>query len=263
MVYSISTIPVLQDNYVYAITCSYTGDTAIIDCGECGPVLDYMDNDVGLYNSSVSNDGLGVKSLMTVLLTHHHSDHVHGVAELKMRLSERDDMHVCDVVGNANDIARLKDVTTAVVDGDIFEILGGLSVHVLGVDGHTVGDLAYYIPDLSTIFTGDCLFTMGCGRMFEGDYETYFSSMQKIKKLPIDTRIYGGHEYTASNIKFAQSLGGISDEGLAYIEELKTLSAHSVPTVPSFLENELYYNPFLRVKTAKEFKNIRIQKDNF
>ena len=263
MVYSISTIPVLQDNYVYAITCSDTGDTAIVDCGQCGPVLDYMDNDIGLYKSSVSNDGLSTKSLRTVLLTHHHSDHIDGVAELKNILSKCGGMHVCDVIGNINDIARLKDVTTTVVDGDVFEILGGLSVHVLGVDGHTVGDLAYYIPDLSAIFTGDCLFTMGNGRMFEGDYVTYFSSMQKIKKLPIDTRIYGGHEYTASNIKFAQSLGDISDEGLAYIEELKALSAYNIPTVPSFLENELLYNPFLKVKTAKEFKNIRILKDNF
>ena len=263
MVYSISTIPVLQDNYVYAITCSDTGDTAIVDCGQCTPVLDYLYNDVGLYNSPVSNHGLGTKSLMTVLLTHHHRDHVDGVAELKKILSEREDAHVCDVVGNANDIARLKDVTTAVLDGDVFEILGGLSVHVLSVDGHTVGDLAYYIPDLAAIFTGDCLFTMGCGRMFEGDYETYFSSMQKIKTLPIDTRIYGGHEYTASNIKFVQSLGDITDEGLVYIEELNTLLRHDVPTVPSFLENELQYNPFLRAKTVMEFRNIRIQKDNF
>ena len=230
MTYTIQTIPMLQDNYAYTISCDITGEAVAIDCGDSTPILDFLHKDI---------------KLKKILLTHHHGDHIDGVNDI-LKVYEK-----ISIIGNAKDAHRMKCVNVFVNPTDTFEIFKNLEVQVIALGGHTIGCVGYYIPALSALFTGDALFTMGCGRMFEGTYDMFFASMKKIKSLPEDTRLYGGHEYTASNIDFCKSLMKSNSlieniEGFDdYVSDLQELINNGVPTVPSFLGNECKFNPCL------------------
>lgn len=239
MTHEILTIPCLADNYAFLLHDNKTNTTALIDAPEAAPVLAALD----------AKDW----TLDMVLLTHHHWDHVEGLPALLARTSPK-------IVGAAADAARLPALDITVTEGDTVQV-GSLKGTVIDVSGHTINHIAYAFD--GAVFTGDSLFAMGCGRVFEGDMAMMHSSLQKLAALPPDTMVYSGHEYTLANAKFAQSITPDSLALNARIADIERLRAANIPTVPSLLSLELATNPFLRAADVATFTRIRTAKDNF
>ena len=211
-----------KDNYVW--TLRQGRHAAVVDPGEARPVLDYL-----------ASEGLG---LAAILATHHHQDHVGGVAGLLER-------HPCPVYGPRGEpIATL---TRAVAGGDTVTIPElGLSLEVLDIPGHTRAHIAYYGAKL--LFCGDTLFACGCGRVFEGTPAQLHASLEKLAALPDDTLVYCGHEYTLANIGFARLVEPGNPQLLAREASDAKLRERGLPTVPSTIGREKATNPFLRVR---------------
>ena len=235
----ILTIPCLADNYAFLLHDAATNTTALIDAPEAAPVL-----------AALKTKGW---ALDIVLLTHHHWDHVEGLPDLLKHYSPQ-------IIGAAKDAHRLPKLDIAVNEGDTVEV-GSLKAQVLDVSGHTVNHIAFAFP--GAVFTGDSLFSMGCGRVFEGDMEMMHNSLQKLAALPADTMVYSGHEYTLGNAKFGLTIEPENAALKARVADIERLRASNTPTVPSLLALELATNPFLRAKDAAEFAKIRTAKDNF
>ena len=215
-------VPLLRDNYGYLLVCQKTNEAAIIDPSEAEPVLQRVEQEK-------------VKPT-TILNTHHHRDHTGGneglLASLKL-----------EVYGHENDHGRIPGVTHGVKEGDEIRI-GELTGKVLFVPGHTTGHVAYLFDD--ALFCGDTLFTAGCGRLFEGTAEQMHASLSKLMNLRDDTKVYCGHEYTESNLRFALTLEPKNPKVASRYERVQAQRARGVPTVPSTLEEEKQTNPFLR-----------------
>ena len=252
----IEQILVLNDNYVYLLHDGSTGCTAVVDPAVAEPVL----------------DRLAAKGwrLTHILNTHHHSDHVGGNLALQAATGAK-------VIGFAGDSQRLPGLSVEVRNGDSF-LLGGTTVTVLEVPGHTSGHIAYWLPESRSLFCGDTLFALGCGRLFEGTPETMWESLLKIRALPDDTRVYCAHEYTQSNARFARTVERANPALLERIIQIDALRARQQPTVPSLLADEKATNPFLRADiasvkagvgksidtpSAQVFAEIRRRKDAF
>jgi hydroxyacylglutathione hydrolase len=221
----VETVAVLSDNYVHLLHEPDSGATAAVDPAVAAPVLERL-------------DALGWR-LSHILLTHHHGDHTGGVPDLVRRTG-------CAVVGAARDADRLPPLTDEVGEGDTF-LLGGAAALVLAVPGHTSGHLAFWFPDSHALFCGDTLFSLGCGRLFEGSAAELWDSLRKLRDLPAETLVYCGHEYTAGNGRFARLVERDNPALLARIAEVEALRARGCPTVPSSLADERAANPFLRV----------------
>lgn len=246
-------IPCLSDNYAFLVHNSDTGETALVDAPEAGPVKEAL-NARGW-------------SLTDILITHHHHDHIDAVDEL--RQSAR-------VIGAASDAHRLPPLDLQVSDGDTIEVCG-VATHVMDVSGHTVGHIAFHMPDQSLVFTADSLMALGCGRLFEGTPAQMWESLKKLRALPADTTVCSGHEYTENNARFALSLDPENTALISRYEGIKTARAIGRPTVPSALDEEMRTNPFLRaddpaLKAAigmadssdvDAFAEIRARKDKF
>ena len=239
MPYEILTIPCLADNYAFLLHDNDTGTTALIDAPEAAPVL-----------AALRQKGW---TLDMVLLTHHHWDHIDGLPDLLVETSPK-------IVGAAKDAARLPKLDIAINEGDTVEV-GSLKGTLIDVSGHTVNHIAYAFP--GAVFTGDSLFAMGCGRVFEGDMEMMYNSLQKLAALPPDTMVYSGHEYTLANARFALSVMPDDPAIQARAKDIERLRASGTATVPSLLSLELATNPFLRARDAAEFASLRQAKDNF
>ena len=251
----IITIPCLSDNYVYLIREPETGTVAVVDAPEAAPIL-----------AELEKQGW---TLDQILLTHHHDDHIEGVGELVKATGAK-------VIGAKADAHRLPPLDTAVSEGDRLQ-LGNLNYEVLDVSGHTVGHVAYIFHKALAAFTGDSLMAWGCGRVFEGTMDMMWGTMQKFHALPRAMNIYSGHEYTASNGKFALTIEPDNESLQQRAEAVSAARAKGEFTVPSGLGLELATNPFLRashvkVKTAlgmedstdaEVFAEIRTRKDNF
>ena len=251
----IVTIPCLSDNYAFLAHDAASGQTALIDAPEAGPVLAEL-------------DARGWK-LSHVLLTHHHWDHVDGLAGILEK-------HPAKVIGAAADAHRLPPLDQQVAEGDSFD-LGGEPVQVLDVSGHTVGHVAYYLPKSAAVFTADSLMALGCGRLFEGTAPQMWASLSKLAALPDETIVYSGHEYTQSNAKFAITVDPDNAALQQRMTEINQARAAGKPTVPSSLALEKATNPFLRAADpaiqahlgmknadlAKVFAEIRTRKDRF
>ncbi|QJF52261.1 hydroxyacylglutathione hydrolase [Roseobacter ponti] len=218
------TIPCLSDNYAFLLHDPESGATALIDVPEAAPVL-----------AELERRGW---SLSDVWITHHHSDHVQGLPDILVA-------HDVKVTGAAADKRRLPDLDVAVSDGDSFEFAGH-TVHVLDVSGHTVGHIAYHVPDATAVFTADSLMALGCGRLFEGSAAQMWASLSRLMTLPADTLVCSGHEYTAANAKFALTIDPDNKDLISRSERITEARAKGVPTVPSTLALELETNPFLR-----------------
>lgn len=218
-------VPLLRDNYGWLLIDEASGVAAIVDPAEAAPVL-----------AAAEREGV---ALAAILNTHHHWDHTGGNLELLAALP------ALEVVGWAEDAARIPGITRAVGEGDEVRV-GGLVGRVLPVPCHTSGHVAYLFGD--ALFSGDTLFAGGCGRFFEGTAAQMYRALYEVLgPLPEDTRIFCGHEYTEGNLRFAQSLEPESPAVREKLAEVKRLRAEGRPTVPTTLGEERGYNPFLRV----------------
>jgi len=224
MPFEIVTVPCLKDNYAFLAHDSGSGATAVIDGPEAAPIL-----------SELSARGW---TLSDILLTHHHWDHVDGVAELVSATGAR-------TCGNARDADRLPPLDHAVAPGSTIAI-GDEVGHVIDVSGHTVGHVAFHFPGSGVAFTADSLMTLGCGRVFEGTAEMMHASLARLAALPPDTLVCSGHEYAANNAKFALTVDPDNRVLISRSQMIETARAEGRPTVPSTLQDELDTNPFLR-----------------
>lgn len=243
--------PYMADNYGVLLHNKDTDETALIDAGDASAAL-----------AALKQQGW---SLTHLLLTHHHADHIAGLHEIRAQTQ-------CVTYGPAG----IDGVDNVLKDGDSF-VFAGCEVQVLHTPGHTMDMLNFYLPDQSLVFTGDTLFTLGCGRLFEGDAATMWQSLSKLIALPSDTWVYGSHEYTQANAKFALSVDPNNQALQQRAEQINKLRAENKPTVPSKLSDELKTNPFLRPDDADiralldmpsasdeaVFAEIRQRKDNF
>lgn len=227
-------IPVLSDNYIYLAHDAGSGATAAIDPALAEPVL-----------GALSARGW---KLTHILNTHHHIDHIGGNIELKQVTG-------CTIAGYGDDAARIPGIDVRLNDGDMF-MLGDARTEVLFVPGHTRGHIAFWCADDRALFCGDTLFSMGCGRLFEGTPEQMYASLSRIAALPEDALVYCTHEYTESNGRFALTLEPGNAELQQRMAEVRGLRAGGKPTVPSMLGMEKRTNPFLRTESVEIRKNL-------
>jgi hydroxyacylglutathione hydrolase len=216
-------------NYNYVLHSRESGSTWVIDPTDADHVQEVLAQQQW--------------NLHSILLTHHHADHQGGVEELKRATN-------CTVVGYARDAARLHHVDVWLEEGDHYGT-PPMDTVLMDVSGHTIGHCAYYLPELGLLFSGDTLFSMGCGRIFEGTPEMMCASLARITALPQDTLICAAHEYTQQNGTFAlryEPNNAALQERMAEVRELR---AQNMPTVPISLGTELATNPFLRVDSSE------------
>ncbi|MEM7634895.1 MAG: hydroxyacylglutathione hydrolase [Pseudomonadota bacterium] len=233
--------PALSDNYGVLMHCPETGQTASIDAPEAAAV-----------EKALADTGW---QLTHILITHHHHDHVGGVLELK-------DKWNCAVVGSAAEPNELPGLTDTVTPGGTYDFSGHIA-QIIATPGHTLGHITWHFADDGVAFAGDTLFTLGCGRVFEGTMDQMWSSLQVFEAMPPETIIYSGHEYTAANAEFALSIEPDNAALRARAEEISQLRAAGKPTVPSTIAEEMQTNPFLRAGSAARFAEVRKAKDSF
>jgi hydroxyacylglutathione hydrolase len=255
MPFDLITIPCLSDNYAYLLHDQASGEVAVVDVPDAAPI-----------SAELKARGW---TLSQVWITHHHWDHVDGLADLLVE-------HPAKVVGCALDAHRLPSLDHAVKEGDTVT-LGSLTAVVFDVSGHTINHIAFYVPQANAAFTADSLMALGCGRLFEGSPDQMWNSMEKLMALPADTTICSGHEYTMSNAKFALTVDPSNAALISRSNDITAARAKGEPTVPSQLSTELETNPFLRAAdpgiranlgmqdatNADVFTEIRKRKDNF
>ena len=224
MAADIRTFTCLTDNFGYLVHDAATNATASIDAPEAAPII-----------RTLEREGW---RLTDILITHHHGDHVGGVAELKRRYD-------CRVVGPGDKTAGIANVDLRVGNGDVVKV-GNLLARVLETPGHTLDHISYVFDSEKALFAADTLFSIGCGRVFEGTYPMMWDSLLKLRALPDDFRLYCGHEYTAANVKFALTVEPDNAALKTRADEVARLRAENKPTIPSLLGEEKRANVFLR-----------------
>ena len=234
----ISIVPCLRDNYAYILVDPNTRDALIVDPSEGPPVLE------------------AVKALqanpVAILNTHHHYDHVGGNNQI------REAFPGILIIGHISDEERIPGFTRGVSDEEKLQI-GSFSFDVIHNPGHTRGAVSYYFPDAEAVFTGDTLFTAGCGRLFEGTPQELYSSFQRLTSLPETTQVYCGHEYTVANLAFAETVEPKNKSVLERKRAAEDRRAKNLPTIPSLLSTELATNPFLRVQAPEVIASVSAQ----
>jgi hydroxyacylglutathione hydrolase len=239
----VDAVPCLEDNYLWLLKDGPTGSVAICDPGEADPALAAVEQAGGRLDS--------------ILLTHHHGDHVDGVAALKARYPQ------AKVVGAALDAHRLPPLDVVVKEGDIVP-LGAARAEVLHLPGHTTGHIAFHFVADQVLLCGDVIFALGCGRPLEaGGMEALWHSLRRIARLPGNTRLCCGHEYTEANAKFALHVDPDNAALKAEAEAAGALRAAGRPTVPTTVAQELAANPYLRARDLAEFTARREAKNRF
>lgn len=222
-------IPVLRDNYVYLLHDPDTATTAVVDPAVAEPVLTELQRRSW--------------RLTHVLNTHHHSDHVGGNLALKQATG-------CQVIGHSDGKESIPGLDLAVGEGDRVSI-GRHTAQVLAVPGHTRGHIAYWFRDSQALFCGDTLFAMGCGRLLGGTAEQLWATLDRLRQLPDDTRIYCAHEYTQNNGRFALSMEPGNAALVRRMRQVDAARAVGQATVPSRLDEERLTNPFLRPESPE------------
>ncbi|MFH2203567.1 MAG: hydroxyacylglutathione hydrolase [Elusimicrobiota bacterium] len=248
-------ISLLTDNYSWLLADEKSGDCAVVDPAESGPVLAYIEREE--------------LRLRWILTTHHHYDHIGGIQSLRRKFD-------AEVLCSTYDYAagRVPGATRGLADNETFQAAGSEAVS-LAVPGHTLGAAAFHFPRERAVFTGDTLFTAGCGRLFEGTPEQMHASLTRLKALPPETMVYCGHEYTDKNIRFAHGLLPEDSAVAARLERVESEISAGRATVPAPLAEELATNPFLRAEDAalqaatgksgavETFTEIRRRRDGF
>lgn len=249
----IVTVPCLSDNYAYLV--KGPEGVILVDAPEAAPI-------------EAALDARGW-SLDAILITHHHHDHVEGIKPLR-------DRYGCTVIGPRAEAAKIDGLDQLVAGGDEFSV-AGVGVHVIDVPGHTLGHIAFYMPQAQAAFTADSLMALGCGRLFEGDAEMMWASMQRLMALPSDTMICSGHEYTSANARFALTIEPENAELKSRCDAIAKARTEGRATASCALSEELATNPFLRPDSpeirerlglteatdAVVFAEIRARKDRF
>ena len=256
MAFEIVQVLCQKDNYVVLLHDTATHATACVDAPEAETILAAL-------------DAKGW-ALTDILVTHHHADHVQGIPALKARFPG------ARVTGPRKESAKIGGLDVEVGDGDVVKV-GGLAASIIETPGHTAGQINYFFAKEKLLFSGDTLFALGCGRVFETPLEVMWRSLLKLAALPPDTQVYCGHEYTQSNARFALSVEPDNTLLQARARHVDALRAHGNATVPSTIELELATNPFMRAGTpemqkalgmsgadpAKVFAELRTRKDKF
>ena len=251
----ITPIPCLNDNYAYIVNDNITKTVGVVDPSEAKPIINYLKKEK--------------LELNYILNTHHHFDHIDGNIELQKLYNSK-------VIGFDGDKHRIPGINITLNDGEKFKF-GKSQIKVIHIPGHTSGHICFFFEKDKIAFTGDTLFSLGCGRIFEGDHEQMLSSLNKIKKLPMETKIYCGHEYTLKNAEFCMKYDEKNLDLTNQFKKVKELRSKNLPTVPSVLEQELKSNIFLRCDQNdlkiklnmqnsddyKVFKKVRDLKDAF
>lgn len=223
-------IPVLNDNYIFVIGSENNESVVVIDPAESSPVLKFLDQNN--------------KKLKAVWNTHHHPDHVGGNIELKAATK-------CEVWGAESDKNRIPGIDHTLEDNQSFNHLGE-NVLVKEVFGHTIGHIAFFFTKSLLLFSGDTIFAMGCGRLFEGTPKQMLSSLNWIKSLPESTKIYCTHEYTLDNSEFALHVDPQNPQLQERSLEVKEMRKEGQFTIPTLLKHELETNPFLRCSELRK-----------
>jgi len=251
----ITPIPCLADNYAYIIFDDSSKTTGVVDPSEAKPIISFLKKKK--FN------------LNYILNTHHHYDHIGGNIELKKKYNAK-------VVGFAGDRHRIPGIDIELTNNQKWNF-GNSTINVFHIPGHTLGHVCFFFEKEKIVFTGDTLFSLGCGKIFEGDHKQMLASLNKIKKLPKDTMIYCGHEYTYKNAEFCMKYDENNIDLKKKFEKIKKLRSENLPTVPSTLIDELKSNIFLRcdqndlkiklnMKNEEDFKvfmKVRDLKDSF
>jgi hydroxyacylglutathione hydrolase len=245
-------IPTLGDNYTYLLVCESSGEAAVVDAPEEAPVV-------------ARAEALDVR-ITKILSTHHHPDHSQANPALAKRYG-------APVYGHRSDEGRLPGQTHKLEEGDTVSV-GREQARILFIPAHTRGHIAYVFDDAQAVFCGDTLFAAGCGRLFEGTPEMMYSALcEKLAALPDATRVYCGHEYTASNLRFAAHVEPDNAAVKAMAERVARIRANAAAdwhdataaemTIPSTIGDERATNPFMRSANAAELGRRRALKDSF
>jgi hydroxyacylglutathione hydrolase len=243
---NIEPIKAFDDNYIWLMTTNE--GSIVIDPGESINLLKVIEQ------KNIKLDA--------ILVTHHHYDHTGGIEQLLIKYPS------LEVYGPNNDICSIK---SRLLDGELLNVIG-IDFEIIEIPGHTLDHIAYYanINDSPILFCGDTLFGGGCGRVFEGTFEQMYESLMKLKKLPKNTRIYCGHEYTSDNLKFAKAVEPDNIDLITRYNDVLNLRKNNIPTLPSTLLIELKTNPFLRTEKnnvqkiiSKKFKTGFSEKEIF
>ena len=233
----VSIIKCLMDNYSYLIKDKETDLVGVVDPSEFKPV------DVEINRT--------YKKLDFILNTHHHFDHIGGNTDLKKKYNSK-------IIASTYDEKRIPDIDIKKKDGDFFSI-GKTNFEVVHIPGHTLGHICFFSKQSKVLFVGDTLFSLGCGRIFEGTFEQMFKSLEKIKNLPKDTMMYCGHEYTDNNGKFCINIDKENEKLKNRIKEVQIKRKRNQPTLPISLGQELDTNIFLRCDDKKIKNNIKMK----
>ena len=237
----IEIIKCLEDNFSYLFIDEENNSACVIDPSEANPIIDRVEK---------------LKlNLKFILNTHHHFDHIGGNKDLKKKYNSK-------IIGFEKDKNRIPGIDIALNDKEIWKS-DKFETKIYHIPGHTSGHICYHFFNQNILFTGDTLFSLGCGRIFEGTYEQMFSSLQLIKSFPEKTKIYFGHEYTLKNSEFCIKHDENNSKLRKKINIVKKKLEKGLPTVPSTIKEELDCNIFLRSKDVESFSKLRDLKDNF
>ena len=237
----IQVIPCLQDNYAYLIIDEKNSTACVIDPSESEPVINFLKKHK--------------IRLKFILNTHHHYDHVGGNQELKEKYTAK-------VIGYKGDKDRIPGIDFLINDQENWK-QGNFEAKIIHIPGHTLGHICFYFYKENSVFTGDTLFSLGCGRIFEGTYSQMYNSLKKLKMLPENTKIFCGHEYTKQNSKFCIMYDKNNQNLKNKINEIEKKLEKGLPTIPSTIKDELECNIFLRSDNLENFSKLRDLKDNF
>ena len=237
----IEIIKCLQDNYSYLLIEKENNYACVIDPSESGPIIKYIENN-------------NIK-LKFILNTHHHFDHVGGNKDLKKKYNSK-------VIGFEKYKDRIPEIDFFLQNREIWKN-DNFEAKIYHIPGHTSGHVCYYFYNQNILFTGDTLFSLGCGRIFEGTYEEMFSSLKLIKSFPKKTKIYCGHEYTLKNSDFCLKYDSKNFALKEKILSVKNYLNKGLTSMPTTLEDELSCNIFLKSEDIETFSKLRDLKDNF